>query len=112
MACDDPELDKIKKNQLKAKDKEGDHMVFGQPSDAGSISSSEASDLAERAEEGEGGRGPVEQVVDGLERPKEAIKDALPGKGKRERERREKEADEGHDANEGNEGNEGHERKS
>jgi hypothetical protein len=100
MACDDPELEKIKKNQLQAKDKEGDHMVYGQPSDAGSISSSEASDLNERAEGGDGGRGPIEQVVDGLERPKGAVKDALPGDGKRERERREEAADEGHDGNE------------
>lgn len=104
-ACDDKELEKIKKEQTETKSREGDHMVFGQQSDASSISSSEASDLADRADaydadgaaaQGDANKGVLGKTVEGLEKPKQFAKRAIPNglKERAQREKREEEADE------------------
>ena len=104
-ACDDKELEKIKKEQLETKGKEGDHMVFGQQSDGSSISSSDASDLEERAhafddedgeaQHGDQSKGPLGKVVEGLEKPGQFAKRAVPDglKEKHKREEREEAGD-------------------
>jgi len=79
-ACDDDELTKIKEEQNKAKEGEGDHMVYGQGSE-GSISSSDESDLEDRAQ-GKGGKSKFERGVAAMEDPTGATKGAF-GKKKR-----------------------------
>lgn len=69
-ACDDDALDKIKEDQRKVKKEEGDHLVYGQGSDSGSISSSDEEELDER-ERAE------EDVPTGPEKAFEAIKDPV-----------------------------------
>lgn len=80
--CADKELEKIKEEQRKAKEREARPMVYGQGSDSGSISSSDASDLDDRAEEG--GEGPedspgqnVKRVAAVFDRPVNAAKHAF-----------------------------------
>jgi hypothetical protein len=94
-ACDDDELAKIKEDQKKAKTKEGDHRVYGQASDAGSISSSEADDLEDRArDDGEAAQSKVEKTVEILGKPREAVKKVIPGEQSRlEREHAEERED-------------------
>jgi hypothetical protein len=95
-ACDDDELDKIKEEQKKVKTKEGDHRVYGQASDAGSISSSEADDLEDRAREDGEAAAPskVEKTAEVLGKPKEAVKKVIPGEQSRlEREHAEERED-------------------
>lgn len=74
-ACDDDELTKIKEEQQKAKEGEGDHMVFGQGSD-GSLSSSDEDDLDDRAH-GKGGKSKFERGVAAMEDPKGITKSAF-----------------------------------
>lgn len=95
-ACDDDDLAKIKEEQKKVKTKEGDHRVYGQASDAGSISSSEADDLEDRAREDGEAAAPskVETAVGVLGKPKEAVKKVIPGEQSRlEREHAEERED-------------------
>lgn len=87
-ACDDDELKEIKAEQKKAKMGEGEHMVYGQGSDSGSISSSDEDDLDERAE-GKTKKGPLEKGVSVMEDPRGTIKKAVEKKGRRKREKRE-----------------------
>ena len=80
-ACDDDKLKKIKEDQLKIKKKEGDHLVFGQGSDSGSISSSDEEELNARADqEGYVATG-AEKAFEAISHPGQAFKSAL-GKGK------------------------------
>jgi len=84
-ACDDDELTKIKEEQQKAKEGEGDHMVFDQGSD-GSLSSSDEDDLEDRAQ-GKGGKSKFERGVAAMEDPKGITKSAFGkkhGKSKKE----------------------------
>jgi len=74
-ACDDDELTKIKEEQQKAKEGEGDHMVFGQGSD-GSLSSSDEDDLDDRAH-GKGRKSKFERGVAAMEDPKGITKSAF-----------------------------------
>jgi hypothetical protein len=74
-ACDDDELTKIKEEQKKAKEGEGDHMVFGQGSD-GSLSSSDEDDLEDRAH-GKGKKSKFERGVAAMEDPKGFTKSAF-----------------------------------
>jgi hypothetical protein len=74
-ACDDEELTKIKEEQKKAKEGEGDHMVFGQGSD-GSLSSSDEDDLEDRAH-GKGRKSKFERGVAAMEDPKGITKSAF-----------------------------------
>lgn len=74
-ACDDEELTKIKEEQQKAKQGEGDHMVFGQGSD-GSLSSSDEDDLEDRAH-GKGKKSKFERGVAAMEDPKGITKSAF-----------------------------------
>jgi hypothetical protein len=78
-ACDDDELTKIKEEQKKAKEGEGDHMVFGQGSD-GSLSSSDEDDLEDRAH-GKGRKSKFERGVAAMEDPKSVAKSAFGKKG-------------------------------
>jgi hypothetical protein len=78
-ACDDEELTKIKEEQQKAKQGEGDHMVFGQGSD-GSLSSSDEDDLEDRAH-GKGRKSKFERGVAAMEDPKGITKSAFGKKG-------------------------------
>jgi hypothetical protein len=78
-ACDDEELTKIKEEQQKAKQGEGDHMVFGQGSD-GSLSSSDEDDLEDRAH-GKGKKSKFERGVAAMEDPKGITKSAFGKKG-------------------------------
>lgn len=89
MACDDEELKKIKAEQKKAKEGEGEHMVYGQDSDASSISSSDESDLEEHAETGRKKKGALERGVSAVEDPKGTVKKVFEKKGRRKREKRE-----------------------
>lgn len=105
-ACDDDELEKIKKEQVKTKGKEGDHRVYGQQDDASSISSSDASDLEDRANafddedaeqaQGDANKGVLGKAVEGLEKPRKFAKRAIPKelKERKKREKREEKADE------------------
>ena len=94
--CTDKTLDKIKKDQKEAKQKEGEPMVFGQGSRSGSISSSDAGDLEDRANgAGTEHQSKTEKGVAFLERPKDAVKNMIPGEmGKEERARAEMREDE------------------
>ena len=94
-ACDDDSLKKIKEDQLKFKKKEGDHRVYGQGSDSGSISSSDASSLNSRAgEDGVGNhRSKADRGVEALENPRQALREALGREGKEDREKREESDD-------------------
>jgi hypothetical protein len=80
-ACDDEELTKIKEEQQKAKQGEGDHMVFGQGSD-GSLSSSDEDDLEDRAH-GKGKKSKFERGVAAMEDPKGITKSAFGKKGRK-----------------------------
>ena len=80
-ACDDDELKKIKEEQKKAKEGEGDHMVFGQGSDSSSISSSDESDLEDRAR-GKGHKSKCERGVAAMEDPGGVTKRAFKSKKK------------------------------
>jgi hypothetical protein len=72
-------LTKIKEEQKKAKEGEGDHMVFGQGSD-GSLSSSDEDDLEDRAH-GKGRKSKFERGVAAMEDPKSVAKSAFGKKG-------------------------------
>lgn len=85
MACDDPELDKIKKEQLRVKEKEGEHMVVDQQSDSSSISSSDVSSLASREGAETRYAGTMDQGAAFVENPKSAIQRKLHRKGKKDR---------------------------
>lgn len=74
-ACDDDELTKIKEEQQKAKQGEGDHMVFDQGSD-GSLSSSDEDELEDRAR-GKGKKSKFERGVAAMEDPKGITKSAF-----------------------------------
>lgn len=100
-ACDDEELKKIKEDQKKAKMGEGEHMVYGQGSDASSISSSDESDLEDRAQ-GRGHKGSLGQGFSAVEDPKGMTKRVLKNKGRRNREKREEKEDGGDKAAETN----------
>ena len=78
-ACDDDRLQKMKDEQRKIKKKEGDHRVYGQGSDTGSVSSSDVSSLNSRADLEDGGeyRSGLERGVAALENPRQAMKDLL-----------------------------------
>lgn len=94
--CTDKELEKIKEGQKKARKAEGDQRVYGQGSDAGSISSSEADDLEEHAQNaGHEHKTKMERVLAATENPKAAVNAILPGRSeKEEREAAETYADE------------------
>lgn len=80
--CTDKDLDKIKDDQRKARKEEGDQRVYGQGSDSGSISSSDADDLEDRAQAAGEGNAPktqVERVFSAIEHPKAAVGAAMPG---------------------------------
>lgn len=102
-ACDDDSLTKIKEDQRKIKKKEGDHRVYGQGSDSGSISSSDEEDLEDRArlaEEDDPEREPTtgEKVFAGVEHPIKTVKEAVGRGGKEKREEREAADDQGKNA--------------
>jgi hypothetical protein len=80
-ACDDDELKKIKEEQKKTKEGEGDHMVYGQGSDSSSISSSDESDLEDRAQ-GKGHKSKFERGVAAVEDPRGVTKRAFKDKKK------------------------------
>jgi hypothetical protein len=102
-ACDDDSLAKIKENQRKIKKKEGDHRIYGQGSDSGSISSSDEEDLEERArlaDDDDPEREPTfgEKVFEGVNDPVRTVKEAAGKGGKEQREEREAAEDQGRDA--------------
>jgi hypothetical protein len=80
-------LTKIKEEQKKAKEGEGDHMVFGQGSD-GSLSSSDEDDLDDRAH-GKGRRSKFERGVNAMEDPRGVAKSTF---GKKKKGKGEKDA--------------------
>ena len=95
-ACTDDKLAEIKKQQKEIKGKEGDHMVYGQGSDSGSISSSDEDELEERArahEEEDGEAQPhmagVEKVLAAVDKPREKLAGMTGASGKEEREKAE-----------------------
>lgn len=76
-ACDDDKLSKIKEDQRKIKNKEGDHLVFGQGSDSGSISSSDEEELEERAREEGGVQTGPEKAFEAVRNPVGTVKGAV-----------------------------------
>jgi hypothetical protein len=85
--CTDKDLDKIKADQKKIKHEEGENILVGQASDAGSISSSEADELNERAETGRKKKSGLERGVEFMEQPKITLKNMIPGeRGRQQRE--------------------------
>lgn len=94
-SCTDEDLQKIKKDQKRAKKKEGEERVYGQESSSGSISSSDEEDLDERAR-GSGSAGKAERGVAFLEKPKLVAKRIMSGqKTMEEREKAEINEDQG-----------------
>lgn len=84
-SCTDKELEKIKESQKEAQKEEGDQRVYGQGSDAGSISSSEADDLQEHAQNvGHEHQTKMEKIVAATENPKAAVNAILPGRSEKE----------------------------
>jgi len=101
--CEDKELARIKKDQTEAKKREGDHRVYGQGSDSGSISSSdeEALDAREREDHEqteERGRTAKEKVFAGIQDPKAAVRNYLPGSHRKKNETKADEGAEGYEA--------------
>jgi hypothetical protein len=75
-------LKKIKEDQAKTKEQEGDHMVFGQGSDSSSISSSDESDLEERAQ-GKTPKSTFGKAFAAVENPNGTAKGAFKKKSKK-----------------------------
>jgi hypothetical protein len=85
--CTDDKLTKMKEAQRERKKKEGNNMVFAQNSDDDiSSSDEERLDKTEKMSK-------KEKALNAVENPSQAVKDVLPGKGRREREAREDEGD-------------------